>query len=139
MPTACIVTARDGSEVYFGLVSSRSAVTTLESRIKVKRALRIQPSSKSGILELVTHKAHARNLRDRLASRESLIALSPKLSVHLVEKLAAIESNRGAMRAAVASLSAPKYYRGMDAVQEDAVNTALRAFGLSPGDQASFA
>jgi hypothetical protein len=136
VPTACIVTGKDGSEVYFGLVSSRSAVTTLESRIKVKRALRIQPSSKSGILELVTHKTHARNLRERLASRESIIALSPKLSVHLVEKLAAIESNRGAMRAAVASLSAPKYYRGMDAVQEDAVNTALRAFGLSPGDQA---
>ena len=65
-----------------------------------------------------------------------MIALSPKLSVHLVEKLAEIESNRGAMRAVVASLSAPKYYRGMDAMQEDAVHAALRAFGLSPGDQA---
>lgn len=40
------------------------------------------------------------------------------------------------MRTAVAPLSAPKYFRGMDAVQEDAVHTALRAFGLSPGDQA---
>ena len=137
VPTACLVIGKDddGSEVYFGLASSRSTVTTLESRIKVKRALHIQPSSKAGILKLVTDKAHARNLRDRLSSRESVIALSPKLSVHLVEKLAAIESNRGAMRAAVVLLSAPKYYRGMDAVQEDAVHTALRAFGLSPGDQ----
>lgn len=138
VPTACLILGEDddGSESYFGLASSRSAVTTLESRIKVKRALHIQPSSKAGILKIVTDKAHARNLRERLSSRESVIALSPKLSVHLVEKLAAIESNRGAMRAAVASLSAPKYYRGMDAMQEDAVNTALRAFGLSPGDQA---
>lgn len=138
VPTACLVVGKDndGSEVYFGLASSRSAVTTLESRIKVKRALHIQPSSKSGIQNLVTDKAHARNLRDRLASRESVIALSPKLSIHLVEKLAAIESNRGAMRAAIASLSAPKYYRGMDAMQEDAVHMALRAFSLSPGDQA---
>lgn len=138
VPTACLVIGKDddGSEVYFGLASSRSAVTTLESRIKVKRALHIQPSSKAGILKLVTDKAHARNLRDRLSSRESVVALSPKLSVHLVEELAEIESNRGAMRAAVASLSAPKHYRGMDAMQEDAVHTALRAFGLSPGDQA---
>lgn len=138
VPTACLVIGKDndGSEVYFGLASSRSAVTTLESRIKVKRALHIQPSSKTGILKLVTDKAHARSLSDRLSSRASVIALSPKLSVHLVEKLAAIETNRGAMRAAVASLSAPKYYRGMDAMQEDAVHTALRAFGLSPGDQA---
>ncbi len=138
VPTACLVIGNgdDDSEIYFGLARSRSAVTTLESRIKVKRALHIQPSTKSGVLDLVTDKAHARNLRDRLASGESVIALSPKLSVHLVEKLAAIDSNRGAMRTAIASLTSPKYYRSIDALQEDAVHTALRAFGLSPGDQA---
>lgn len=138
VPTACLVIGKDddGSAVYFGLASSRSAVTTLESRIKVKRALHIQPSSKADIVKLVTDKAHARNLHGRLASRESVIALSPKLSVHLVEKLAEIEENRVAMRTVVASLSAPKYFRSMDALQEDAVHTALRAFGLSPGDQA---
>ncbi|MCW8128088.1 hypothetical protein [Microbulbifer halophilus] len=139
VPTACLVIGRgdDSGEIYFGLASSRSAVTTLESRIKVKRASHIKPSSKSDIIKLVTDKAHGRNLRKRLATRESVIALSPKLSVHLLEQLAAIESNHGAMRAAVASLFAPKYYRGMDAMQEDAVHTALRAFGLSPDDQAN--
>lgn len=138
VPTACLVIgdSDDDSEVYFGLASTRSAVTTLESRIKVKRALHVQPTTKPGILNLITDKTHARNLRDRLASDESVVALSPKLSVHLVEKLATIDANRGAMRAAVASLSAPKYFRNMDALQEDAVHTALRAFGLSPGDQA---
>jgi len=138
VPTACLVIGKgdEGSEVYFGLASSRSAVTTLESRIKVKRASRIQPSSKLDIIRLVTEKVHGRNLRDRLATRESVIALSPKLSVHLIEQLAAIESNQGAKRAAVAPLSAPKYYRGMAAMQEDAVHTALRAFDFSPGDPA---
>ena len=138
-PTACLVVGKDGdgSEVHIWLVGSRSAVTTLESRIKVKRALLVQPSSKDSIQKLVTDKTHARNLRERLSSRESVIALSPRLSVHLVEKLAEIESNRGAMRAVAASLSAPKNYRGMEAMQEDAVHTALRAFGLSPSDQAT--
>lgn len=138
VPTACLVIGSDddGSEIYFGLASSRSAVTTLESRVKVKRASHIQPSSKSDIEKLLTDKVHARNLRERLASSEPVIALSPKLSAHLVEQLAAIESNRGAMRAAVASLSAPKFYHGMAAMQEDAVHMALRAFNLSPGDQA---
>lgn len=140
VPTACLVLGEgdDGTEVYFGLASSRSPVTTLESRIKVKRASHIQPSSKSGIQRLITDKMHARNLRDRLASRESVIALSPKLSVRLIEQLATIEANRGAMRAAGASLSAPKYYRSMEAVQEDAVQMAVRAFGLSLGDQAIY-
>lgn len=138
VPTACLVIGNDddGSEIYFGIVSSRGAVTTLESRVKVKRALRIQPSTTSGILELVTDNAHLRNLQDRLASGDPVIALSPKLSVHLVEKLASIDSNRGAMRATVASLTSPKYYRSIDAIQEDAVHTALRTFGLSLEDQA---
>lgn len=138
VPTACIVLGEGdyGSVAYFGLASTRSAVTTLESRIKVKRASQISPSTKSGILELVTDNSHRRNLSDRLKSQDSVVTLSPKLSVHLIEKLAANSSNRGAMRAAVASLSSPKYFRGMDALQEDAVHTALRAFGLSPGDQA---
>src|SRR5574338_801179 len=49
VPTACLVLGQgdDGTEVYFGLASSRSAVTTLEARIKIKRALHIQPSSKA--------------------------------------------------------------------------------------------
>ena len=138
VPTACLVVGKDGdgSAAQIGLVSSRSRVTTLDSRTKVKRAQRVQPSSMDGIQTLVTDKAHARKLRDRLSSRESVIALSPKLSVHLVERLAEIESNRGAMRAATAPLFAPRHYRGMDAVQEDAVHTALRAFRLPPDDQA---
>ena len=141
VPTACLVIGKgdDGSRVYFGLASSYSAVTTLETRIKVRRALCIRPSTKRDIINLVTSKVHARNLCEQLNSLDSVIALSPKLSVHLVEQLAAIESNSGVMRAVVASLSTPKYYSGygIDAMQEDAVQTALRAFGLSPGDQAN--
>ena len=137
-PTPCLLFGKDAdrTEVYFGLACSRSAVTTLESRIKVNRALRIRPSSKSEILQLVKDKGHYRNLQRRLTSQESVIALSPKLSVHLVEKLAAIESNHGPMRTVISSLSVPKYYRGMEAMQEDAVQMALRAFGLSHDDLA---
>ncbi len=45
VPTACLVIGKDGggSEIYSGLASSRSIVTTLESRFKVKQALDIQP------------------------------------------------------------------------------------------------
>lgn len=138
VPTACLVLGKgfNGDELYFGLASSRSAVTTLESRIKVKRAIRIQPSTADDLIKIITHKNFASNLQRRFAAKESVVALSPKLSEHLVEKLAEIESNRGAMRSAIASLSAPKHFRGMDALQEDAVHTALRAFGLSSGDPA---
>ena len=138
VPTACLVIGKsyEGSKIYLGVASSRSAITTLDSRIKVKRNMLIKPSSKSSLLKLITDKAHARNLSDRLSSDVTVIALSPKLSVHLVEQLAKIDLNSGAMRSAVASLSAPKYFRDEHAMQYDAVHSALRTFGLSPDDQA---
>jgi hypothetical protein len=65
-----------------------------------------------------------------------VVTLSPKLSGHLIERLASIDTNRGPMRAVAESLSAPKRFWGAAALQEDAVRTALKAFGLSPADQA---
>ena len=137
-PTACIVLGEDGSgtEARFGVVSSRSPVSTLESRVKVRRAQRIQPSSKAGLFRIVTEESHAKRLQDRLASAMSIVVLSPKLSTHLVKRLSEIEMNRGPMRLVAASLSSPKYFRGAAEMQQDAVQTALRAFGLSADDQA---
>ena len=135
-PTACLLFGRNDqwSEAHFGIVSSRSGISTLESRIKVKCALRIHPSLQANLLQLVTEQPYAGNLQSRLASDGSVIVLSPELSAHLVERLAAIKTNRGPMRAVSAVLSDPDL--GMAAVQENAVKTALRAFGLSTDGQA---
>jgi hypothetical protein len=78
-PSSCLVhgQSEDGELFFFGLISSRSAVTTLESRIKIRRCVQIQPNSKSKLLQLVTEKTHAKNLKERLSESESVIALSP--------------------------------------------------------------
>jgi hypothetical protein len=140
VPTACLIFGidedTDETEGYFGIVTSRQAVSTLDSRMKIKRSVRISPSTAEQLLQLVTEPPHSGNLQLRLSYGEEVTVLSSKLSEHLVDKLAEIESNRGSMRAAMASLSSPKRYRSMNAMQEDAVQMALRAFGLSAGDQA---
>ena len=56
--------------LHFGLISSRGAVTTLESRIKVRRCVGIRPNSEAELLRLVTEKPHAGNLASRLGSGE---------------------------------------------------------------------
>jgi hypothetical protein len=136
--TPCLLhgMSEHGEELYFGLLSSRAAVTTLESRIKIRRGVAIQPRSTSELFRLITNKSHARNLKERIRDGRSVVVLSPKLSSHLIERLASIVSNRGPLRAIGESLSAPKYFQGANALQEDAVQTALRAFGLSPNDRA---
>ena len=138
VPTPCLVQGRDyaGKHLYFGLITSRSVVSTLESRLKIMRAVLIEPSSNEELVCLITEERHAQMLRRRLDSTPSVVSLSPKLSGHLVERLASIDANRGAMRAVAESLSSPKRFDGKAALQEDALRTALAAFGLTADDRA---
>ena len=132
-PTACLVFSGEGDdeECRFGLVSSRAAVSTLESRVKVRRSKQIRPSTKSGLLELITETPHANRLRQRLASDDPVIVLTPGLSAHVVRKLARFKRNRGPMRRVAESLSPSEHHRSMASLQRDAVQTALAVFGLS--------
>jgi len=121
-PTPCLIFCNgdDGDQLYFGLVTSRAPITTLESRIKVRRAVEIQPQSKAALLELVSEQPHSTNLKKRLEQDLPVAMLSAKLGSYLIERLASIDSNQGAMRAVAESLSAPKHFSGSVALQADA-------------------
>ena len=137
IPTACILIMQDDceTEVRFGIVSSRSAISTLESRIKIKKSQRIQPSSKADLFWLIEDKLSP-GKQDELASNKPVVVLPPKPSAHLVGKLAEIETNHGPMRLVAASLSSPKRFHSAAEMQQDAVQSALRTFGLSADAQA---
>lgn len=122
---------------YIGLVSSRSPVTTLETRIKIKRAVSMAPDTEQAMSALLNGTAHATQLQKKLQSSADLLVLSPKLSGALIDALVAIPANQGPIRAVAESLTAPKRYTNFSAVQEDAVQTALKAFGLAASDRAS--
>lgn len=139
VPAPCLIlgSSEHFERVYFGILSSRSPITTLESRAKVSRAVVVTPSSEEGLLSLMAVARFAKTLTSRLGSKSAVTLLSPKLSSHLIDRLASIETNKGGLRVVAESLSKPKRIRGNSAMQEDAVRTALTAFGLSPNDQAS--
>ena len=137
-PTACLIfgTDRYKAEAYFGLAGSRLAVSTLDSRVKVRQARSILPSSTADLLQLVREQPHAGNLQNRLTSSESVTVLSPKLSEQVINALAQTKRNHDPMRAVTESLSPPTHFRTMAVVQRDAVQTALRAFDLPADAQA---
>lgn len=138
VPTLCLI--RGGrlcsDSLYLGVLWSCSPVTTLDSRIKVKRVLPIHPRSESGLLDLVSNRAHVRNLRERLHSREPVVVLSPRLSSDLIDGLTRIEENHNALSAAAQLLGTPGVSEDIFALQEDALHMALKAFGLSAHDPA---
>lgn len=139
VPAVCLIFGSTDNEdsACVGVLSSKSPVTTLESRIKVSRAVSVLPNSVSGLAALVTEAPHAKNLADRLAAVHPVSKLSSKLGSHVVERLASIQENKGGLRVVSESLAAPKRYRGIAAQQQDAVQTALALFGLAANDPAT--
>ena len=137
-PAPCLLLGKEGDveQVLFGLVSSRSPITTLDSRIKVTRSVVIAPSSVAGLSTLICDPPHAKNFSARVKGEQAVSLLSPKLSSYLIERLATIASNKGSLRAVAEKLSVPKRFKDNTAMQEDAVQTALAAFGLGASDQA---
>lgn len=126
-----------GTEAFLGLVKTKHAVSTLESRVKVVSVLPIYISTEHDLLQLVTKRGFNTKLRNSLRLKESVVSLGPELSVHVIERLAASEDNHNAMRSVVSALSSPKTYSSNSALQQDAISLALKAFGKSPTDSAT--
>ena len=144
-PTACLIfnaapawTRSAGEEPYahFGIVSSKGPVTTLETRIKIRRGVRVTPASPGGLVALLETGAQASHLRRKLESGSPVSVLSPKLSAAVIDALASIPTNLGAVQSVAESLYAPRRFSNFAAMQEDAVQTALKAFGLGASDRA---
>lgn len=132
--TVCIF--EGGGSLRLGIVSSSQSVASIQHRIKIKRALQIDPKSERALERLITDKALATVLKARLAQATEVVQLSPNVSVQIVEALASIEVNHGAMRAISSYLSTPRKFHGAASLQQDAVQMALRAFGLTTDDEA---
>ncbi|MEZ5551539.1 MAG: hypothetical protein R3E82_11660 [Pseudomonadales bacterium] len=133
-PTACILFAKDHLDrpvAYFALLKKLGPGTTLERRITIERAHKITPATERGLRGLVSDKSLATILDNKLSEAGPVVPLSPKLSSHLIDKLAERRGNSAAMKAAIGDLDAPSRYSSNDAIQQDAVSVALRTFGIN--------
>ena len=138
-PTACLILGKDevDAQILFGLLSSRAPVSTLESRLKVTRAQKIQLPPDTDLPHIVTRKSHLTGLQELLDSNASVVVLPSELSTHLLRGLAEFKPNHGSMRVVANSLASSRGYRDMASLQHDAIQTALRAFGLSTDEPAT--
>jgi hypothetical protein len=121
-PTLCLLLVQltEGHQAYLGRIGSHSAITTLQSRVKIKRAVRIQPPEPAALVELLTSPGHRRTLIERLSRGSNFTVLSAKLSGELVNRLAQVDANADPMRALAASFSVPRQFRSNAALQDDA-------------------
>lgn len=120
---------------YVGILQSKHPFTTLETRIKVKRSVLVEPTTERKLINLLDRSRFAHDLSERLLTSDDLITLSPKLSVAVVDALLKIDANLVALQSVTAGFRRPRT-GSMEALQLDAVETALKAFGL-PVDSAA--
>lgn len=114
---------------YIAVMQSRSAVATLDSRIKFKRTVSIEPRSESGLLRLLGRSRFATDFKARQTDKARLQRLPPGLSAAILQVLEADERNHWALRSVGLGLHKPAG-GSKEAQQYDAVQMALKAFGL---------
>ena len=135
-PAVCVLQLDSATdrELRIGIVRSRSAVATLDSRVKLTHTTELQHRNLTEILAALGEGRFATDLRNRIAADVSVMVLGPTLSERVVDVLAAEEANEAALHYVLAQLSVPTNYNGTIALQEDAVRSALKAFEIEPGD-----
>ena len=132
-PSVCLIFTQEhdlSDGCYLARLTARRAASTLNTWLKIESALAIAPHTEDALRDLISDKALYTNLERRLTQPDAVIALSPALSVHLVEKLARVRGNGAAMRRVAAGLAGPRSLSSAGKLQQDAIKMALGAFGI---------
>ncbi|MBI5926695.1 MAG: hypothetical protein HY836_13985 [Aquabacterium sp.] len=119
----------DQPAAYAAVFKTKGAATTFDSRLTIRRGVEIQPSTPAGLIKLFKGEKFERDIKNRLNKDEPLVPLGQKESIKLIEKLLAIDANRGSLRTLAGGLTKPQS-ESIERQQLDALRMALRTFGL---------
>ncbi len=136
LPTLCVleVQEHDGTMCYLATATRKRAVSTFDSRLTVKKLRPLTTSSLGRLKARVTDTRMKRLLSDRIPTKGECSILSPKLSAHIVEVLARDPDNQAALDAAFSLLPQLRRATSSQWAQEDAIQSAMAAFGLRTSD-----
>jgi len=139
LPTLCLAEMMDGRarHCYVGVVTSKDAVATFESRLTVVWLQELQLKSLAALANKLSE-AQLRNAFKRKLSRKRFAdCLSPKLSTSIISELAKTPKNKKAIEAAAFHIPTFRKLTGAEWAQADAIKLAIEVFGLGSGDMPS--
>lgn len=132
LPTLCLLEIQDhdGTNCYLATATRKTAVSTFDSRVTIKKLRSVAPSSLKEIEEAVIDKRMKRLLSERLPDDGGFSSLSPKLSTHLIDLLAQDSANHTALDIALSLLPRLRRIPHVNWAQENAIHSAMDAFGI---------
>lgn len=139
LPTLCMLEIQkgDGTKCYLATATRKVAVSTFESRLTVRKLRPITVPSLHGLQAKVRDPRMERLLVGRIPVEGEWSSLSPKLSACLVKVLARDVSNQAALDTALSLLPELRRAPHIQWAQEDAIQSAMAAFGLRNSDTAT--
>ncbi|MDD3183674.1 MAG: hypothetical protein PHD48_12865 [Alphaproteobacteria bacterium] len=132
LPTLCLleVKEKNATKCYLATVTKKTAVSTFDSRLTIKKLRSVVPSSLQEIEERIADKRLQRLLNAKFPITSGFSALSPKLSAHLIKLLAQDPDNQTALDVALSLLPELRRTPHVNWAQEDAIHSAIAAFGI---------
>ncbi len=132
LPTLCLMEIHEhnATKCYLATATRKTAVSTFDSRLTIKKLRSVIPSSLQEIEGRVADKRFQRLLNEKLSSTIGFSALSPKLSAHLIHLLATEPENQAAMEVVLSQLPKLRRTPHVNWAQEDAIHSAMAAFGI---------
>jgi hypothetical protein len=132
VPTLVIAEFAHGEDVrcFVGVAKSKRAVTTMDSSLMLVKLRQIDLISLADLKEESTEERFKTSIASKLKDGPFIASLSPKLSVHLLQKLLA--GNRNRLPFDTAATLLPRLRNVTDGAwaQDDAIKMALATFGL---------
>jgi hypothetical protein len=130
-----VLIAVGGDEVslHVAFVTSVQATATFDSRVAFDACQAIQPGSIDELLNSIQEPALQSGVRNIARSDTPLQAVGAKLGTRIIRSVADIPENSIALDRIIARLDQPRRFENARALQQDALNLALRAFGINEG------
>lgn len=135
-PTLCLIelSEYDVTRCYLAVITRKTAVSSFDSRLTIKKLRPIKQQSLLLIKDSVGNSRMRHLLCDRIPPPEGISRLSSKLSSHVIRLLARDLENRSALNTAMSLLPRLRNRPDINWAQDDAIRFAMTAFGIRGKD-----
>jgi DNA-binding TFAR19-related protein (PDSD5 family) len=121
------------SMLYIGVISDKSAVSTIDSRISIKSGSSVHIASFDELTERINDQQIKKIIKDNVPQTRNATVLSPMASVAIINVLSEDKRNFKALERVSDTLNLDNSFKATAWAQRDAVRLAMICFGQKEG------
>jgi hypothetical protein len=120
--------------LYIGVISNKSAVSTIDTRVSIKSGASVHIVSFDELTKKINDRQLRKTIEDKIPQVGNAAVLSPKASVVIIDVLSEDKRNSKALERVSGALNSDNSVESTVWAQTDAIRLAMISFGLKEGD-----